>query len=141
MFVVTALVFAGSHWITEAFTAIQLELVRPIVVPAPSNPAAMDRLRLHVLADLIIEAKIALCAAIFLFAGQLLIHFMWRRPLRRWAPLFARLVGVVFCWTRWAIDLTLRANGIHYSETADWIIAMALAFVASFLLFRWVQKI
>ena len=51
------------------------------------------------------------------------------------------LVGVVFCWTRWAIDLTLHADGIHYSETADWIIAMALAFVASFLLFRWVQKI
>ena len=135
--VVLALVFAGSHWITEAFTAIQLELVHKVVVPVMTHPDDMDRLRFKVLRDLIIEAEIAIRAAIIVFVGEIIIHFKFRWPLRKWAGLWAILGGVGFCWTRWAIDLTTRYYGIDFPEQADWVVVLALSLFVSVALFRW----
>jgi hypothetical protein len=132
---VVAILFAVTHWATECFTSYELEIAHKIVVVYRTRND--DTLRRHVMLDLMIEAEIAFCAAIVLFGALIMARLFLRRRLVTRAALVAVIIGVAFCWIRWIIDIAMRATDAHYSESADWTVAMLLSLVLSLALIRW----
>jgi hypothetical protein len=131
--------FAIGFWITEYLTGYVMNFVF-FIRGVPSSPYGLIKLHDTFYWDMCIETAFCLAAAVLVLIIQCIYDPRRDSPLRHNAWLIAALLGLGNSWARWGIWWLVRLSAMHYSDGADFMIAMSLAAGTGLLIARWRRR-